>query len=261
MTGYIYNGYGRYEKRGKEEGITLKYAGAEFWLPYKKVTAIPDFHFREFDHAATAEEWEAGNEAAMVYRVLRVPGARVVEELTMTQEPVKNREKGILPLLVHRDKLAKDKYIKVSAGVDENGTLLFEEVPVLIPSPEEVALAETMSLEYRRVMIENYFDSKRERMAGGIGQKHPTGLIKEYMKELGVKDIDQVSVAQQQNEARTQSQGIDPKFVQDFLALIAAAVHKGIPAEQAQALARQAAPKNAKPSAEEQEKISEAAFG
>lgn len=261
MTGYIYNGYGRYEKRGKEEGITVKYAGVEFWLPYKKVTAIPDFHFREYDHAATAEEWEAGNESARIYRVLRVPGVRVVEELTMTQEPVKNREKGVLTLPSTRDRLSKDKYIKVCAGVDEDGTVLFEEVPVVTPTQEEIELAETLSLEYRRVMIENYFDSKRERMAGGIGQKHPTGLIKEYMKELGVKDIDQVSVAQQQQAARTPSQGIDPSVVQDFLALIAAAINKGIPPAQAQNLAKQAVGKPTKPAPEETEKINEATFG
>lgn len=262
MTGYIYNGYGRYETRGKEEGITLKYCGTEFWLPYKKVTAIPDFHIRELDHQATAEAWEEGDENAMIYRVVRFPGVRIVEELTMTQEPVKNKEKGILPLTPSRDKFVKDKYVKASAGVDENGSLLFEEVPMLIPSPEEVALAETLSQEYRRVKIEEYFDSRRERMSGGIGQKAPTGLIKEYMRELNVKDIDQVTLAQQQSAARTQAPAIDPSVVQDFLALIAAAVHKGIPPQQAQTLAKQAAGKIApKPSAEEVEKVNEAAFG
>lgn len=254
MTGYIFNGYGRYEKKGKEEGMTVKYLGVEFWLPYKKVTAIPDFHFREFDHMATAEEWEAGNESARIYRVLRVPGVRVVEEVTMTQEPVKNREKGVLPIPGTRDRLSKDKYVKVSAGVDEDGTLLYEEVPVVTPTEEEINLAETLSFEYRKTMIENYFDSKRERMAGGIGQKHPTGLVKEYMRELDVKDIDQVTLAQQQAAGRTQSQGIDPSVLQDFLALIAAAVNKGIPAQQAQTLAKQAVGKPAKPTAEEMEK-------
>lgn len=259
-TGYVYNGYGRYEKRGKEEGMTLRYAGVDFWLPFKKVTAIPDFHFRELDHQATAEAWEEGNESAMIYRVLRVPGARIVEELTMTQEPVKNKEKGVLPLLVHRDKLAKDKYIKVSAGVDEDGTQLTEDVPVLIPNPEEVALAETLCLEYRRAKIEEYFDSKRERMAGAIGQKAPTGLIKEYMKELGVKDIDQVTVAQQQTEARTHTPALAPEVLQDFLALLAAAINQGIKPAQAQELAKKAAGK-VPVAKEEQEKISEAAFG
>lgn len=252
-TGYFYNGFGQYEKKGTTAGITLRYGGVDFWFPFKKVTPVPDFHFREVDHAATAEAWEDGNDDALIYTVHRIPGNRIVEELTETQDPIKNREKGMLALNVTKDRLS-DKYIKVPAGWDENGKPQSEEVRIVTATPEEMERAETLSLEYKKTEIERYFQSKRERMAGHQGYLTPPGLIKTYMAELGVKDIDQVTIQNQ-----TPATGLSPEAAQDFLALLSQALMKGINGDQALALAQKAVGKIAT-SKEEKEKISEAAL-
>lgn len=250
MTGYILNYFGQYENRGKEKGITINYAGVPFWLPYGKVTAIPDFHFREVDHAATAEEWENGNTNALIYQVFRTPGVRVVEELTEVQEPIKNKEKGIIPIQYNSQRAAKDKYVKAPAGWDEDGKPLFEEVPVITATADEIALAETAATEYKRFKIEEYFQSKRQRMAGEQGFLAPVGLVKTFMKELGVEDIDQVTISQQ---AKAKSEGLSPAAANDFLALLAQALTKGISGDEALKLAQKASGKVAQ-SKEELEK-------
>jgi len=251
MTGYIYNGFGQYQKRGKETGIALTYGGVEFWLPYKKVTAIPDFNFREIDHAATAEAWEDGNDEALIYKVHRIPGARIVEELTEKQEPVKNREKGIIPVAALRDKLT-DKHIKVAAGADEDGKPQYEEVRELKPSLDEITLAETLALEYKKLEIERYFQSKRDRMSGHQGYLVPTGLTKEFMKELGVSDIDQVSLVNQAKTPAAPAPAMDPNTAQEFLALLAQALMRNMSGDQAFALAQKAAGKVAESKKEKQ---------
>lgn len=258
-TGYLFNGFGSYETKGKEKGITLTYGGVEFWLPYKKVTPIPDFNFRELDHEATAEEWENGNSKAMIYKVNRVPGARICEELTQTQQPIKNSEKGIISLLVHRDKLS-EKWLRIPAGYDENGTPQVEEVRELKPSLDEVTLAETIALEYKRLKIEEYFDSKRARLAGEQGHLRPQGLVKKFMEELGIEDIDQVTLQTRK------PQSMSPEVMQEFLAMVAAAVNKGIDLKKATEIAKEAAPQAAAAKAtkeqleKETEEVPEEAF-
>jgi hypothetical protein len=245
MTGYIYNGFGKYEDRKKEKGITLKYAGIEFFLPYGKVTPIPDFHFREVDHAATSEAWEQGDDGALIYRTLRVPGERIVEEFTEAQnvggaEPVKNKDRGIIAI---RGTLKNqiDKVVKAPAGSDENGTPLFEEVRLVAATPEEISLAETLALQFKKLIIEMYFDSKRERMSGGQGRIRATGLEKVFMEELNVADIDQVNIRTQPPAPAPTAPS--PELMHDFLAFLTNALKAGQTPEKAVALSSEATKK------------------
>jgi hypothetical protein len=195
-TGYIYNGFGQYEKNAAgEKGITLMYAGNQFWLPYKKVTPLPDFTLREVDHDKSTPP--AGEEGFLVYKEVRVSGQRLLEEMTETQIPVKNREKGIIPVLVHPDKFT-GHVVHVYVGSSETGQLMFDDVRELKASEEEIASAELLASEYKATRVQEYFHSKRERIGGGKGQLFPTGLVKTFMAELGVEDIDAVVMKPQQ---------------------------------------------------------------
>jgi len=252
MTGYIYNGFGKYEDRKKEKGITLRYAGVEFWLPFGKVTPIPDFHFREVDHAGTAEAWEAGDDEALIYRTLRIPGDRIVEEFTEAQnvggaEPVKNSQRGIIAIKPTPKNQIFDKTLKAPAGSDENGTQLYEEVRVVTATPEEIQIAETLALEFKKLIIETYFDSKRERMSGGQGRIRATGLEKTFMEELNVSDIDQVNIRTQQ---AAPAAAASPELMQEFLAFLTSALKAGQTPEKAVALSSEATKKLAKDKAE-----------
>ena len=50
--------------------------------------------------------------------------------------------------------------------------------------------AEQLSNEYKKLLVEEYFQSKRERMSGGHGRMTPLGMTKVFMDELNVADID-----------------------------------------------------------------------
>jgi hypothetical protein len=210
-TGYVYNGFGQYEKNAAgEKGITLVYAGNQFWLPYKKVTPLPDFTLREVDHDKSTPP--AGEEGFLQYKEVRVSGGRLLEELTETQIPVKNRELGIIPVLVHPDKFT-GQMVNVYVGASEVGQLMFDDVRELRASEEEVETADVLANEYKARRVQEYFQSKRERIGGGKGQLFPSGLIKNFMTELGVEDIDAVVMKPQ---GATPTAGLT---IQDVMAL------------------------------------------
>jgi len=197
-TAAVYNGFGKYESTPDgEKGITLLHGGVAFWFPFGKVTYLPDFTMREVDHRASSAEGEA--ESALVYQTFRLSGGRIAEELLETQIPVKNSLKGLI--LLSDNTIKKPTYVKVAAGCDEEGKRLFADVQEVEPSPYDVQEAERRALQFKQDTIKGYFQSKRERMSGGGGQLFPTGLIKIFMDELGVADLDDVFMAQQKKGA------------------------------------------------------------
>ncbi len=181
----VYNGFGKYETRDNEKGIVLKYGGVDFWFPYKKVTYLPDYTFHEVDHdLSTPKE---GEEGVLVYRSFRISGERLAEELLETQVPVPNKDKGFV-VLSKANRIGTS--INVHAGITEEGARQTAEVHEVKLSESDVQLAERLSYAYKKMVVEEYFQSKRERMAGGHGRLKAEGLVKAYMEELGVKDID-----------------------------------------------------------------------
>lgn len=183
----IYNGFGKYETNEKgQKGITLTYGGIKFWLPYKRVAYIPDYTFREVDHQASSAD--IGEESVLTYRTFRVTGERIAEELLETQIPVPNKEKGIL--LLDKKTPKNGLFVNAYAGITEEGVEMTTEVPEVEVTEHDVARAERLAREYKERIIQEYFQSKSERMAGGHGRLTPAGLTKTFMEELGVKDID-----------------------------------------------------------------------
>ena len=198
-TAYVLNGYGCYETKDNERGITLRYAGVNFWFPYDKVTAIPDWTFREVDHNKSASDGES--ESVLTYFTHTVNGKRVAEELLMTQIPDRNVDMGFK---IYSEKETKDrrtqKSTNIPCGVDIDGHTLEAEVREVFPTHADWAEVHKMAEEFKMRKIQDYFDSKRQRMTGGPGQLHPTGILKTYMQELGIKDLDDVGKFQDKNE-------------------------------------------------------------
>ena len=190
-TAHIWNGFGRYETRrvgNKDEfGITLTYAGVAFWLPYEQVTYIPDFTIREVDHDKSSADTES--ESVLTYKTFVIRGERIAEELTEVQQPYKNSQKGIIVIFPHNRKFT-DKYLEVRSGFAENGEELTAEVREIIPTDDEKKRAAKLADDYKRQVVTDYFNSKRERMAGGKGLLNPGLATRRYMDELGIKDID-----------------------------------------------------------------------
>ena len=208
-TGRIYNAFGQYETRDGEKGITLHYAGVPFWLPWQKVTTIPNFTFREVDHdKSTPSNGEAGE---LIYMSLPIPGERVVEELCMKQIPIPNRDMGILPI----EGKSTGKSINVHAGWSANGQKLMSEVVEHEATRSEIAEAERLTKEYKNAMVQDYFQSKRDRMTGGQGKNRPDAITRRYMEELNIEDLDDVT-------AHAKNAGLNP----DLLALILREVGK-----------------------------------
>lgn len=195
-TAAIYNGFGQYETNETgAKGISLTYGGVPFWFPFQEITYIPDYTMREVDHAASTADNEA--ESFLTYKTFRVSGLRIAEELLETQIPVKNSEKGMVLLDLATGRKRGNDYQKVLAGVSEDGSYLFADIQEITPTADEKAKADTLAKSYKERTVQEYFQSKRERMAGGHGQVFPTGLVKIFMDELGLKDIDDISRQQQ----------------------------------------------------------------
>jgi hypothetical protein len=191
-TGRIYNGFGQYEERKGEKGITLRYGGVEFWLPYQKVTAIPNYTFYYVDHDKSTPEHDEKGE--LVYQIYVVPGQRIVEELTMTQIPVPNKMKGIMAV----EGKTTGRIVQVPAGRDSDGHPVFAEVAEVDATNAEKTEAERRAHDFKHQVIQEYFQSKRERMTGGKGRLNPEGMVRVFMDELNVADLDDVTTHQKQ---------------------------------------------------------------
>lgn len=206
-TAAIYNGFGRYEQSNEgQKGMSLNYAGISFWFPYEQVTYIPDFTMREVDHDKSTANGE--EEGSLTYRTFRLSGERIAEEILETGVPFKESAKGLILITNSPDK-RKNDYLKVFAGVSEDGKKLFTEVQEITPSEFEINESHRLARAFKEEIIQQYFQTKRERLAGGHGQLFPTGLIKVFMTELGVKDIDDVT---KQLEAAVATPGITPEM-------------------------------------------------
>lgn len=191
-TAVIFNGFGQYEQTNDgQKGITLSHGGVQFWLPFKEVSYIPDFTMREVDHEASAGTKDT--EGKLVYKTYRLSGERIAEELLEIQIPYTNSQKGIILISSSDPKKRKNSYKSVLAGFSEDGKRLMTDVQEVTPTDYEKEEAYRLARAYKEEIIQMYFQTKRERMAGGQGQMFPTGLIRTYMNELGIKDIDDVS--------------------------------------------------------------------
>lgn len=193
-TAYIYNGFGQYEERDGKKGIALQYAGVDFFLPYQTVTVIPNFMLREVDHDKSTPQGDSVGE--LIYQSIMVPGERVAEELLMKQIPVRNHDMGIIQI---KGK-ATGKTIEAFSGFSTEGAPIFFEVLEKVPTPTELFEAEDLCKRYKEARIQDYFQSKRERMTGGHGRLHPDPQTRTFMEELGIDDLDDISAhAQKQS--------------------------------------------------------------
>jgi len=208
-TGFIYNAFGKYEDREGEKGITLNYAGVGFWLPYQRVTAIPNWNFREVDHDRSTPQGDSVGE--LVYMNVIINGQRVVEELCMKQVPVPNHDMGIIPI----EGKTTGKMVMVPAGVTAEGVALTVEVAEREPTRPEKEKAENLCRAYKEKVVADYLQSKRERMSGGQGRVYPDARTRMYMEEMGIEDLDDVT-------AHAKNSGLNP----DLLALILKEVGK-----------------------------------
>jgi hypothetical protein len=179
--------------RDGEEGIELPYAGIGFWLPYQKVTPIPNFAFREVDHPkSTPERGEIGQ---VHYRNEFVDGKRLAEELTLKQIPITNHDKGIQIV----EGKPTGQMTVVFGGADAyTGQPVLNEVQEKIATKFEMDRAEKAADAYMRQIIADYFDSKRNRATGGQGRNTPDSVTRFYMELLNVEDHDDVTAHQKQ---------------------------------------------------------------
>lgn len=214
----IFNGFGRYEQTNDgQKGMTLLHAGIPFWFPYDQVTYIPDFTMREVDHDKSTANGE--EEGVLTYRTFRLSGERIAEELLETGIPFKESEKGLMVITATPAK-RKTTTQTIFSGVSEEGTKLFTDVPEIEPTEYEIAEAHNRARAFKEQVIQQYFQTKRERMAGGHGQLFPTGLIRVYMTELGVRDIDDVT---RQLETAAATPGITLETLTQLIQAIVAA--------------------------------------
>lgn len=185
-TGYIYSAFGYDEKDG-ERGHWENWAGRRWWLPFEKVTAIPNFMLRELDHDKSTPE--IGAVGVLTYMTVYVPGERIVEELCNKQKPISNRDMGLLPITGK----PTGKMIEVLGGWDERGVEIRVEVPEKEATKAEVAEAERLAQTFKEMIIQEYLQSKSEFIARGKGRAKPEGVVRLFMNELGVEDLDDVS--------------------------------------------------------------------
>ncbi len=189
-TAYIYNGFGQYEQRNGELGITLFYAGVPFWLAFEKVTPIPNFTLREVDHDKTTPQGDVAGE--LVYQNVIVNGLRVAEELCDKQVPVSFKECGCRAITGK----PTGNTVVVVAGWDSEGSVLTAEVPERAATETEKSECANAAKQYKERIIGDYFQSKRERMTGGHGRLHPDAQTRRYMEELNIEDIDDPTARQ-----------------------------------------------------------------
>jgi hypothetical protein len=194
----VFNGFGKYEQtQDGQKGITLKFGGVPFWLPYDKITYFPDYTMREVDQDKSSPGGQVQGE--LVYHTFRVSGDTIVDILLENGDTHKNSDKGIIviPSEGHR----KDSYIKVSSGYEIDGRPIFESIQEIVPTALEIQEAHRLADIYKQTVVQEYLQSKRERINGGVGQTTPSGLTRVYMDELGIKDLDDVSKSLEQSGA------------------------------------------------------------
>ncbi len=189
-TGFIYNAFGHYEEFKGEQGINLYFGGVPFWLPYQKVTAIPNWTLREVDHDRSTPQ--GGTKGVLVYQNIIVAGDYIVNELCNKGVPIEQRKMGIIPIAGK----PTGKVITVNAGNTVDGAPLLVEISEREATKPERDEAAQLADNYRRNVIAEYFQSKRQKMNGGQGKITPDDRTRMYMDELNVQDNDDVTTHQ-----------------------------------------------------------------
>src|SRR3989442_6832648 len=162
----IWNGFGDYEtSTDGKKGTSVLFGGQTVFFPYKEVTTLPSFwSFRFVDHdKSTPPE---GEEGFLHYDTKRVNGKYLAEDMLKTQIPHPNETKGLIEIAGK----ATGVQIEIPAGVDVDGSAVTEKVDQYEATPAEKKKAEQLSNEYKKLLVEEYFQSKRERMRGGAGR-------------------------------------------------------------------------------------------
>lgn len=208
---YIYNGFGQYEDRDGQKGIAIRYAGLDWWLPYQKVTAIPNWTLREVDHDRSTPP--GGEKGELVYQNVIIQGGRIAEELCDKQMPVAYKDMGILTI----QGKPTGRNIIVNAGCMAEGVPITTEIPEREATASEIADAEIKCKRYKERIVADYFQSKRERMSGGKGRLHPDATTRRFMDELGMEDLDDVT-------AHAKNSGMNPEVLRMILTEVAKAV-------------------------------------
>ena len=186
-TAYIYQGFGKYETHNGEEGIKISYAGVPFWLPYQKVTPIPNWTFREVDHDRSTPS--QGQVAPLTYQNTIVNGDVIANQITKGGIPVSGEDMGIIRI----DGKATGRIITVACGCTADGDPLTADVAEKEATRAEVARAERAADAYKKQVVADFLDSKRQRMSGGNGKTHPDPMTRQYMEELNMEDVDDVT--------------------------------------------------------------------
>lgn len=191
-TAFLWNGFGSYETNNDGvQGITVKHGGIDFWLPYQKVTAIPDFALRELDQDKSTPDPKLDGIQPLVYQTILVKGTRMADELVRKSNDgsIAYEKMGIITI---EGKLT-GQTIEAWAGWDSEGRKIYSEVNEREATKAEKDRAALLAKEYKEHIIKEYLDSKRSRMTGGRGRLEPDAMTRGYMHELGVEDIDDVS--------------------------------------------------------------------
>ncbi len=202
-TAYIYTALGddKHPDTG-ERGDMLYYAGQPLWFPFEKVTPIPNMTFKELDHnRSTAERGEVSE---LQYISVMVPGHVIGMSLTENQIPYANKIKGIILI----EGKSTGKSLTINAGVTAEGEKLTVDVVEKEPLRREIEEARALALSFKNTVIQAYFQGKRERMMNTPGYRTtPSKLERQYMEELNVQDIDDVTTHQKD------AGGINPELI------------------------------------------------
>lgn len=187
-TAYIYNGGMRYDtNENGEEGIQISYAGIPFWFPYRKVTPIPNWTFREVDHDKSTPT--SGQVAVLTYQNTIVNGNVIANKIAKQGVPASGEDMGIILI----DGKPTGRIIAVAAGCTAEGDPLTADVAERDATRTEMERAEKAADLYKRTVVSDYLQSKRQRMSGGNGKTHPDAMVRQYMEELNMEDVDDVT--------------------------------------------------------------------
>lgn len=189
-TAYIYQGFGDYEQKEGVSGITLHYAGVPFFLPFQQVTAIPNWTFREVDHDKSTPQ--SGQVAVLTYQNTIINGEFIANHFCEKGDPVPGKDMGIVTI---KGK-PTGKSVVVPAGCTADGQPMTAEILEKEATRSEIEQAERAADEYKRRVVAEYLQSKRQRMSGGNGKTYPDAQTRAYMDELNMEDIDDVATHQ-----------------------------------------------------------------
>ncbi len=201
-TVYVYNGFGAYDQRNGVGGTVLKFNGDEFFFPFQQVRPLPNWTFRNVDQDKSTPQ--GGSQGELVYMTTLLPGQVLANQLLELGIPHTAHNMGLLPITGK----ATGEQIEVFSGCDSDGNVIMSDVAEKEATKAEIAEAEATAKLFKEEVVKNYFQSKRERMAGGTGRLHPSLAERRYMDELNLEDLDDVSA-----HSKAASNGITPELI------------------------------------------------